>query len=74
MIVATRREILLASLAALVPSSAVTRAVAGETDGVFASSEWAYATADVLVTALRARKVSALELTNRAIARIAALV
>ena len=36
----------------------------------FAASEWDYCTIKDLVAALRARKISALELTDRAIARI----
>lgn len=73
MVVATRREILIASAAALVSAPAGTRAIAGKSGAALASSEWDYRTADALVAALRGRKTSALELTDRAIARIEAL-
>lgn len=73
MLVTTRREFLVASAAALVSVLAATRAVAGKSAGSLTSSEWDYGTAEALISALRARKISALELADRTIARIEAL-
>jgi amidase len=73
MAVATRREILLASAAALLALPAGSGKLAAKSANALAPSEWDFATADALVAALRARNISALELADRTIARIEAL-
>lgn len=68
MIGGTRRDLLIGTAAT---AFAATGGPAGAI--AFSSSEWDYGSAGVLVAALRARKVGALELTDHAIARIEAL-
>jgi amidase len=70
----TRRDILLGAAAtALAGTGAAPGAVAGLQAAPFPASDWDYSSASTLVSALRAKKVSALELADRAIARIEAL-
>jgi len=64
----TRRDLLIGTAASAIAAAG---AQAGAT--AFPTSEWDYASASELVAALRARKVGALELADRAIARIEAL-
>ena len=75
MTVATRRQVLIgvAATTAVTATRAGSLAATSPKAASLAASEWDYSTIKDLSAALRARKISALELTDQAIARIEAV-
>jgi amidase len=75
MTVATRRQVLIgvAAITAITATRSGSLAATSPKAASLAASEWDYSTIKDLSAALRARKISALELTDQAIARIEAV-